>query len=50
MKIVGILSYNQDISIIIPLLLVCKRWENLFSNLTLNEATILKTKSLNWYL
>jgi hypothetical protein len=47
MKILGI---NQDVSIPFSLKLVCKSWNFLFSNLTLNEATILNSNSLNWYL
>jgi hypothetical protein len=49
MKIFGVISYNQDISILFSLKLVCKSWNFLFSNLTLNEATILNSNSLNWY-
>jgi hypothetical protein len=50
MKVVEILSYNQDVAFSFSLRLVCKKWENIFSNLTLNEATILNSNSLNWYL
>jgi hypothetical protein len=50
MKVVEILSYNQDVSFSFSLRLVSKRWESIFNNLTLNEATILNSNSLNWYL
>jgi hypothetical protein len=49
MNIFELVNYKQDISTVLPLKLLCKKWSQVFFDSTLSRATILNTKSTKWY-